>query len=53
MALGDFGLCRAGSLATELRIRAHTPTLPTLKMQIVLSHYPPDLVLAHIALLLG
>src|SRR6516225_6751857 len=41
------------SLAAELRIRAHTPTLSTLKMQVVLSHHPPDLVLAHIAQMLG
>ena len=42
-----------GSLAAELRIRAHAPTLPALKMQVVLAHDPPDLVLAHIAQLLG
>ena len=30
-----------GSLATELRIRAHAPTLPALKMQVVLAHHPP------------
>src|ERR1700676_827288 len=42
-----------GSLATELRIGAHAPALPTLKMQVVLSHHPPDLVLAHIAQMLG
>src|SRR6516225_4676841 len=41
------------SLAAELRISAYTPALPTLKMQVVLSHHPPDLVLAHIAQMLG
>src|SRR6202035_131655 len=42
-----------GGFATELRIGAHAPTLPALQMQVVLSHYPPDLVLAHIAQMLG
>src|SRR5271165_7028805 len=42
-----------GSLAAELRISAHTPALPTLKMQVMFSHDPPDLSLAHIAQMLG
>jgi hypothetical protein len=37
-----------GGLAAELWISAHAPALPTRKMQVVLTHHTPDLVLAHI-----
>jgi hypothetical protein len=36
-----------GSFAAELRISAHAPALPTLKMQVVPTHHTPDLALAH------
>src|SRR5271169_4788338 len=38
--------------AAELRIGAYTPTLPASQTQMVLSHYPPDLILAHLAQML-
>jgi hypothetical protein len=39
--------------AAELRIGAYTPALPASQTQMVLSHYPPDLILAHLAQMLG
>src|SRR5260370_28033134 len=38
--------------ASALRIGAYTPTLPASQTQMVLSHYPPDLILAHLAQML-
>jgi len=39
--------------AAELRIGAYTPALPASQTQMVLSHDPPDLILAHLAQMLG
>src|SRR5260370_2829377 len=42
-----------GRLTAELRISAQAPALPALKMQVVLAHHTPDLVLAYLAWMLG
>src|SRR5580704_13040632 len=39
--------------AAELRIGAYTPALPASQTQMVLSHDPPDLILAHLPQMLG